>query len=121
MFTPKGPILSPSYRHNFLSHNTFSYEGRRLHPIETGFVSFVPDRSKSPQAGKIENGRFQFNAYPGPNVVRILSEKKGAFNKGMNQYVYQQFLPAKYNDESELLEEVSADGENVFQFALTGE
>jgi len=35
MFTPRGPILSPSYRHNFLSHNTFSYEGRRLHPIHS--------------------------------------------------------------------------------------
>ena len=28
--------MSPSYRHNFLSHNTFSYEGRRLHPIQIG-------------------------------------------------------------------------------------
>ncbi len=89
-------------------------------PLETGFVTFVPDRSKSPQAGKIENGRFQFNVYPGQNVVRILSEKKGAFNKGMNQYVYEQFLPAKYNDESELSKEVSIDGENVFEFTLTG-
>ena len=90
-------------------------------PLETGFVSFIPDRSKSPQAGKIENGRFQLNAYPGPNIVRILSEKKGAYVESMNQYSYQQFIPAKYNDESELSENVSANGENVFEFALNGE
>jgi len=47
MFTPRGPILSPSYRHNFLSHNTFSYEGRRLHPIQLG-VTGIPLRSELP-------------------------------------------------------------------------
>ena len=90
-------------------------------PLETGFVSFIPDPSKSPQAGKIENGHFKFNAYSGKNVVRILSEKKAGYVESMNQYSYQQFIPAKYNAESELSEEVSEDGGNVFEFALTGE
>ena len=90
-------------------------------PLETGFVSFIPDPSKSPQAGTIENGHFKFNAYLGQNVVRILSERKAGYVESMNQYRYEQFIPAKYNEESELSEEVSEDGENVFEFTLTGE
>jgi hypothetical protein len=88
-------------------------------PVETGFVTFAADPSKGPQSGKIENGRYRFNAYGGQNVVRIQAEKKGTFNKGMNQYNYHQFIPAKYNDESELSAEVSAGGDNVFDFPLT--
>lgn len=88
-------------------------------PIETGFVSFVPDPGKSPQAGKIVNGQFRFRAYPGQNTIRILAEKKGEFNQAMNQYNYHQFLPPKYNEESELSEEVSASGSNVFNFPLS--
>jgi hypothetical protein len=90
-------------------------------PLETGFVTFAAGRSKSPQAGKIENGRYRFNAHVGQNVVRIHADKKGAFNEGMNQYVYHQFIPAKFNDQSELSAEVSSEGDNVFDFSLTGE
>jgi hypothetical protein len=94
---------------------TVTFNGQ---PIETGFVSFVPDRGKSPQAGKIKNGRFRFNAYPGQNIVRIVSEKQGAFVESMNQHTYHQFLPPKYNEQSELSEDVTAGGGNVFEFAL---
>jgi len=90
-------------------------------PIETGYVSFVPEPSKSPQSGKIENGQFRFRAYPGQNIVRIEAEKQGTFNEGMNQYNYHQFVPPKYNSKSELTEEVKASGSNVFKFALSGE
>ncbi len=90
-------------------------------PLEDGYVSFVPDPSRSPQAGEINNGEFEFNAYPGENTVRIFSERKAGYVEAMNQYRYEQFIPLKYNDQSELTENVSADGDNVFEFALTGD
>ena len=61
MFTPRGPILSPSYRHNFLSHNTFSYEGRRLHPIENTLIVAVAGRmSKKIADDELPIGRQGF-------------------------------------------------------------
>ncbi len=90
-------------------------------PLEDGYVSFVPDPSRSPQATEINNGEFKLNAYLGENTIRIFSERQAGYVEAMNQYRYEQFIPLKYNDESELTENVSADGDNVFEFALTGD
>jgi len=90
-------------------------------PVETGFVTFHPEGGKSDEAGPLASGRYSFYAHAGKNRVSIQAEKVAGFNQAMNQPNVVQFIPPKYNTESELSAEVTADGDNTFDFALTGE
>jgi hypothetical protein len=87
-------------------------------PVERGFVTFQPADGKPAEAGPIKDGRYTLYAYPGANSVSIRAEKVDGFNKGMNQPNIVQYIPPKYNVQTELSAEVALDDENEADFSL---
>jgi hypothetical protein len=87
-------------------------------PLENADISFQPDSSKPPSAGRTDaNGRYEL-AYKrgvmggmvGSNTVRITISPEVVTNPPN--------IPARYNTESELKKEVKP-GQNEFNFDLT--
>lgn len=97
-------------------------------PLEKGQITFVPEAdSGGPTAGAgIEDGKFAIPASRGAFIgkfrVKItasrLSSRKvlGINGKLVDEYV--QFLPRKYNSESQLTADMKADAKNHFEFTL---
>ena len=98
-------------------------------PLAEGSIRFHPiDGTEGPTAGgKIENGEFsllpQGGTFPGKYQVEITSTRKtgqqipAALGDGMVDE-YEQYLPARYNTQSELTAEVTESGANRFEFDL---
>ncbi len=89
---------------------TVTFDGR---PIEKGYIRLIPQQgTPGPTAGaNIENGRFAIAAEDGPfagtfrvEITAIRAGKRKAFDPETNQMtaVPQQYIPAKYNLQSEL-------------------
>lgn len=100
------------------STGTVSYDGQRL---SAGAVSFHPfDKSITPQGGQIVGGRFRIRCRPGRQRVEIIASrpKAGAEELTPGMTPSEQFIPARYNDESTLEVEVLATGPNDFTFDL---
>lgn len=98
---------------------TVTWKGQ---PIEQGFVTFHPvDPQFAPEAGPIVDGEFSFLARPGKNRVEVHATKESGFNEAMRQPNLVQYIPAKYNEQSSLTEDVSIDGTNRFEYHLNDE
>jgi len=97
-------------------------------PLPKGSITFLPQSGTSGPAagGKIEDGRFEIDreggTFVGTFAVKITATRKtgrkvktliGTVVDGEEQYV-----PARYNSQSELTAEVTAEGPNRFEFAL---
>ena len=106
---------------------TVTLDGR---PMADGQIRFVPQEgANGPTAGaKIDNGKFSISAelgiFAGTYRVEITASRPGGRKipdrvTGQPVDVYKQFIPAKYNTKSELVANVTADGANVFDFAVT--
>ena len=91
-------------------------------PIERGNISFYPtDPSLRPDAGAIVDGKFQFRASPGEKRVEIFADRPvGKPDKVMNLQRYEQFIPTRYNEQTELRATVSK-GSKAFQFDLVAQ
>lgn len=97
-------------------------------PLEEGAISFRPEEgTPGPSAGgAINEGAFSIPASGGPLAgrfrVEISASRPGeSFVPGMDGQMvpaYEQFLPARYNSESELRVDVGASGKNSFDFVL---
>jgi hypothetical protein len=105
---------------------TATWDGK---PLEKGQVTFIPLAGTSgPTAGaEIAGGKFAIPAaggtFAGKFRVEItasrLSGKKVADRfSGKPVDAYEQFIPKRYNTESQLTAEVAAAAENRFEFAL---
>jgi hypothetical protein len=96
---------------------TVSWNGE---PIEKGMINFFPtDASKRPHGEKIVDGKFAFRASPGEKRVEIFADRPvGKPDPVMNLQRYEQFIPTRYNEETELTASVASSGENSFDFAL---
>jgi hypothetical protein len=106
---------------------TVTFEGQ---PLADGYVMFVPlDGTPGPTAGAmVENGKFEIaeecSVFAGnfrveivasrPSNRKVLSQESG---KMVN--VPEQYIPIRYNQESELQASVEPGGENRFEFALS--
>ena len=101
-------------------------------PLESGTINFVPlQGTQSPTAGAaIDNGAFEIPAEGGTmtgkfKVVITASRSTGQTmpdpRGGEPIDVKVQFIPARYNQASELEVEVKDSGENLFEFALESE
>ena len=100
-------------------------------PLDQGQITFEPKGLGKMSVAQIVEGTYtlpdKFGLVPGDYVVRITSErptgakvKPASYSQDQTPMdVYQQFLPAKYNTKSTLSVNVSPDGENVHDFALT--
>lgn len=92
-------------------------------PIETGDILFVPsDPKQGPTAGKIQAGKFRFEAVAGPHRVEIraLRPIPGAAPM-LGEYPQENYLPARYHAESKLEATVTPEGPNNFDFELDAE
>lgn len=72
-----------------------------------------------PDAGKIEDGDFYFLAKPGHKKVEIRASQKvpGKGAQG-EDFIYQSYIPSRYNDQSTLSIEISPDKTNHREFNL---
>ena len=99
-------------------------------PVDQGGIAFIPAEDGAGTAlvratGQIENGRYEFDDYRGPNPGKYRVEltwhkktgKKVPGEGGVMKDETNQVLPAKYNSASELTVDVKP-GLNTFNFDL---
>ena len=99
---------------------TVTFDGE---PLPEGSLMFVPeDASLPPEGADIANGAFSMRAKPGKNRVEIRATRAP---EGLvvdptlpSKQGWEQYLPARYNAETELSAEVVDRGENHFEFHL---
>jgi len=107
---------------------TVTFDGS---PLESGTIMFIPEQGTSgPTAGaRIENGKFSIapegSVFAGKFRVTITATRPSTTNKVFDYetrqmvIVPEQFIPKRYNDDSELVVDVDAGGTNNFDFPLT--
>jgi hypothetical protein len=107
----------PSAPSTYPVSGTVTFDGK---PVSDGDILFVPlDRRLGPDAGKIVAGRYATRAKAGKCRVEITALDIGPHTKYVdNSPLAANYVPARYNDESELTAEVLAGGKNVFDFSL---
>jgi hypothetical protein len=95
-----------------------SWQGK---PVEIGEIIFAPrNKSVAPVAGRIRGGEYKLLAKPGKVRVEIQAVRKtGKRDPKEGFEITELYIPRRYNEESELEAEVTADGDNRFEFALT--
>jgi len=92
-------------------------------PLPDGDIIFVdPTSATVPGAGKITNGKYTAVSPPGNKKVEIRASKMMPLPEGKTgamgeKEMSQQYIPAKYNTETELTMEVTA-GDNNKDFEL---
>ena len=90
-------------------------------PLADGAISFCPfDKNIAPQGGRIRDGSFQLRCRPGKYRVEILASrpKEGGQELSPGMIPFEQYIPARYNDASELEAEVSTKSRQEFTFDL---
>lgn len=99
-----------------------SFEGQ---PVATGEIIFRAIDGQSPSAaGPIHSGHYSLRVTPGLKRVAIIATRETAPPKvgpdgpGEGGSFGVMYVPARYNTRSELTASVTADGENLFDFAL---
>jgi hypothetical protein len=95
-----------------------TWEGQ---PVETGEIIFHSvDPSITPAGGRIRGGEFKVLTKTGKKRVDIQAVRKtGKRDVKEGFEITELYIPSRYNAETELEADVTADGENHFEFALT--
>ena len=98
---------------------TVSLDGK---PLEEAGIIFSPmDSSLGPEPSTIKNGQYSLRALEGKKRVEISASKiiPGSKVRGAGgEPVPEEYLPAKYNMNSELTADVKPSGPNKFDFDL---
>jgi hypothetical protein len=89
-------------------------------PVSNGeIVFFDTDPSVGPDAGQVDQGKFNFLAKAGSKRVEIRASRPVPGMTDMSgQPLTDNFIPAKYNDATTLTATVTADSPNRFEFDL---
>ncbi|NQT39264.1 MAG: hypothetical protein HQ581_17330 [Planctomycetes bacterium] len=92
-------------------------------PIADAQIVFrAVDGSEGSWAAKVTDGEYTVQSTPGKKRVEITATReihmKVASDSGEGELNYEMYVPEKYNRQSELTREVTADGDNRFDFAL---
>jgi len=107
---------------------TVTFDGK---PVDNGMALFVPESGVEgpPVPVTIVDGKFEVPASAGPTVgrngVQITATKKTGkiitFQGEQNEEIVQ-YIPARYNEQTDLKVTVSVDeAENQFEFPLTSQ
>ena len=92
-------------------------------PVAGGTISFVPDDpSLPPDACTIEGGHFHLPVKPGPKRVEIRASRPVQGNRPNDPdfaNLREDYIPSRYNTNTELREEVVAGGKNEFTYELS--
>ncbi|WP_146119377.1 hypothetical protein [Blastopirellula marina] len=102
---------------------TVTFDGT---PVEEGEVIFYStEPGGHPDAGHIADGKFAFDSLPGLKRVEITATREGSplkmktgIEPGEMVPKVEQYLPARFNRETELEATVDPSGSNDFKFAL---
>lgn len=109
----KGPVT-------YSVSGTVTFDGE---PVKKGDIKFVPEEpGAAPDAGSIVDGKYSLSAKGGKKKVQITASRdvpgkttKGAM--GEDIAVKEEFIPARYNSQTELTADVT--GAKTFDFKLT--
>ncbi len=94
--------------------------------VQDGYIYMVPiEPGKAQDAGPVVKGRFSFKTLPGQKLVRIEATQDTPGRMAPNSVgemvpVKEQYIPAEFNERSELTADLKA-GINSVDFKLTGE
>jgi hypothetical protein len=87
--------------------------------IPVGHILFIPeDRALRTEGGPIRNGDYSFQARAGRKRVEITASRQDPNAPTAMGPTYVDYIPQKYNVQSKLKVEVSADRKNEFDFPL---
>ena len=93
-------------------------------PVEDGMIRFQSsDINDAAAGGPIANGEFRFQSSAGTKRVEIRASRPLPEDQQTEPelgLLYEDYLPSRYNRDSELSVEVREDGENDFHFELSG-
>ena len=89
-------------------------------PLKDGFINFESEKpdGQLPGSAKITNGQYATKSRAGTKKITITSEKPTGEKDSGGHDITVNWIPAKYNAESILKEEVTAAGPNKFDFSL---
>jgi len=103
---------------------TATFDGE---PIPEGDIVFVSvDQSTPPAAGKITGGAFRVDVPAGAKKVEIRASRLEKLPEGQTGAMGEtemmvDYIPARYNTQTELSAEIKAGEKNEFTFTLTSE
>lgn len=110
---PGGPDTYPV-------QGTVTYDGK---PVKEGDILFIPnDASLAAEGGKIIDGKYEMVSKAGVCLVKI-----SALNIDENTEwvsgspIASNYIPERYNQQTILTADITADNDNQFDFALTSE
>jgi hypothetical protein len=88
-------------------------------PVADGDILFTPtDSAFGSESAKIVDGAYQANLRPGQTKVQIRASRPVPGKKGpMGEQLIEDYIPAKYNDQSSLVIDVSK-GQRKHDFEL---
>ena len=115
------PSSSPHKEDTYPVRGTVTLDGA---PLADGEIQFITRETAALDVLPIKGGKFEGQAKAGQRRVEIKAyrEEQVVPMPGADpQPTRVNYLPAKYNTQSELTEQVTADGPNEFTFELVSE
>lgn len=91
-------------------------------PVETGAISFHPlVQGQAPQGAAIVAGRFRIRTLPGRHRVEVVASRPQAGGEELTPGMprQEQYIPDRYNADSQLEAEITQGGRNTFTFELS--
>jgi len=88
--------------------------------VPRGMISFIPDDpAQRTAATRIEGGKYNLRMTAGTRSIQIMATRdNGPIDPVMGQAPQVQYVPERYNVETELHVEITPDGENLFNYDL---
>ncbi len=91
-------------------------------PLSSGSIVLdVADNTGKPAAGGIDDGQFSFESTIGSKIVRISAVEETGETDQYGEIISVSIIPEKYNVDSELKADITADSENILSFDLKSE
>ena len=118
-----GPLLGCGNDGKVRVHGTLTWNGQ---PVERGYIELQPvDPTGQFASAEVSNGQFSFSAAPGPRRVKVTAERKIGEKPPTERIpkpepIWFQYIPAKYNANSQLEIEITPD-DPVLEIDLQGE
>jgi hypothetical protein len=95
---------------------TVTFDGQ---PVDSGEIIFVPEEKElAPDSGKIKKGSFTAQVTAGKKRVQIRASRLVPGMSNPMGPVREDYIPARYNSQSELTAEVTPNGANHWNFPL---